>query len=314
MVFDWLFGKEEDSFIPDSEMVLLPERSFMSRREFLQLSLLGAAAYLLNACKDGKKYVTITITTKPPTNSFSGAVGSVCDWKKLMKHFGVTSRMAALQKLGQQNGIRDINVVRAGQRIRIPRNILKRGARSFLDRKKVDESEKVKDRKKGFGPQNNYKLQSPFGGRTLPILHKCSQQTPQNRSKREGMHRTCPFDLYGAGRVTKGKRRPHKGHDFYCKVGTKLYPLAPGRVVKTGRTRSNGKYVKIQSGKFVYFYLHMSKIKVRRGERVRYGTLVGLSGITGNRRYGRTNPHLHLQLSYNSKIVNPLRYLRFMIN
>ncbi len=305
--------------IPNDDMVPLPEDLLMrtySRREFLRVMLLGVAAPLLMGAKIREKFIEVTITSKEPTNSFSGAVDSVCDKSVIQRYYGVKSYLEALNKLGEYNGIKNIGVVRPGQNIKIPIVLLKRRARSYVTKKrdkiKVESSRTVEAASKGFQKQNQYGFQSPFGSNILPKLHRCTQRTVQNRSHRNGFHITCPFDKWGAGRGFTKPRR-HKGHDFYCEIGTPLYPIKPGRVIRTGFRRGNGNHVKIQSGTFVYQLLHMSRIDVKTGDEVGYGTRLGLSGISEN-PYKKKNPHVHVHLSYRGRLVNPVeKYLRFMI-
>ena len=52
-------------------------------------------------------------------------------------------------------------------------------------------------------------------------------------------------------------------------------------------------------------YLHMSEVKVRPGERVRKGQIVGLVGATGR----VTGPHLHLSLIVQGQSVDPQPFL-----
>ena len=309
MVFDFLksiFTKEVDqgAFVPDEEGIEVDEED-ISRRSFLKkLGLFATGVTLSNLPFDllarNDDVIIVTVNSRDKNRNNLGAiVQHYCDIPTFLRFYGVTEISQAYQKLATFNGLSNPSLVRDGQKMMIPKVILKRKVSKVAKQKKTL-SPKVNFKSKGF--------QSPFGGRKLPILHKCSQESPQNRSKKTGMHYTCPFDLYGAGR---GTSRKHKGHDFYCKVGTKLYPILPGVVIKTGLwRRNNGKTVKIKSGDFVYLYLHMSRINVKVGQKVDYNTLLGYSGLTANPY--KTNPHLHLHLYYKGKVVNPLKFLTFM--
>jgi murein DD-endopeptidase MepM/ murein hydrolase activator NlpD len=100
--------------------------------------------------------------------------------------------------------------------------------------------------------------------------------------------------------------RPHLGVDWGAKRGTPLYAVAKGRVVYAGWMRGYGKVVKIDhGGGFVSLYAHQSRLKVRRGNYVKKGQVIGYVGSTGR----STGPHLHFGLYRNGRAVNPLKYL-----
>ncbi len=94
----------------------------------------------------------------------------------------------------------------------------------------------------------------------------------------------------------------HKGIDLVAKKGTPVMSTGIGKVIKTGYTRTAGRYVKIDHGYgYVSSYLHMSKILVKKGQKVKRGDVVGLVGNTGR----STGTHLHYEIQINGKAVNP---------
>jgi murein DD-endopeptidase MepM/ murein hydrolase activator NlpD len=96
--------------------------------------------------------------------------------------------------------------------------------------------------------------------------------------------------------------RKHKGIDIAVDKGTPVYATAPGRVVYAGWGGGFGNYVKIDHGDTLYtYYGHLSKIKVKEGAAVRRGALIAYSGNTGR----VTGDHLHYQIKYRGKDVNP---------
>jgi murein DD-endopeptidase MepM/ murein hydrolase activator NlpD len=103
------------------------------------------------------------------------------------------------------------------------------------------------------------------------------------------------------------KYRPHHGVDFGAKRGTPIRAIASGRVIYAGWMRGYGKTIKIDHGHgFVSLYGHQSALKVKRGQRVRRGQIIGRVGNTGR----STGPHLHLGLYRRGKPVDPLKYIR----
>jgi murein DD-endopeptidase MepM/ murein hydrolase activator NlpD len=98
--------------------------------------------------------------------------------------------------------------------------------------------------------------------------------------------------------------RPHKGTDYAAPIGTPIMATADGTVVESTRKGGNGKYVKIRhNGTYSTQYLHMKKQKVKRGEFVRQGDVIGWIGMTGN----TSGPHVCYRFWKNGRQVDPLR-------
>ena len=100
------------------------------------------------------------------------------------------------------------------------------------------------------------------------------------------------------------KRRPHYGVDFGAPTGTSVRAVADGRVTVAGRNGGHGNYVKLDhEGPYHTSYSHLSKILVKKGQRVQQGQLVGKVGATGL----ATGPHLHYQMWKNGSYVDPMK-------
>ncbi len=98
--------------------------------------------------------------------------------------------------------------------------------------------------------------------------------------------------------------RPHKGTDYAAPVGTPIIATADGTVTESTRRGGNGKYVKIRhNGTYSTQYLHMRKQKVKKGEFVRQGDVIGWIGMTGN----TGGPHVCYRFWKNGRQVDPLR-------
>lgn len=101
--------------------------------------------------------------------------------------------------------------------------------------------------------------------------------------------------------------RPHHGTDFGARRGTPLLSVYDGKVSFAGRMGGYGKVVKIKHPHgYESLYAHQSRIKVRRGQRVKKGQIIGYVGSTGR----STGPHLHFGLKKNGRWVNPTKVLR----
>ena len=98
--------------------------------------------------------------------------------------------------------------------------------------------------------------------------------------------------------------KAHKGTDYAAPRGTPITTTASGVVEQSGFTAGNGNFVKVKhNGTYSTQYLHMSKILVRRGQRVSQGQVIGLVGSTGL----ATGPHVCYRFWKNGKQVDALR-------
>ncbi|WP_339625615.1 peptidoglycan DD-metalloendopeptidase family protein [uncultured Maribacter sp.] len=100
------------------------------------------------------------------------------------------------------------------------------------------------------------------------------------------------------------KIRPHKGTDYAAPIGTPIMATADGTVIESTRRGGNGKYVKIRhNGTYATQYLHMKAQKVKKGQFVRQGDVIGWIGMTGS----TAGPHVCYRFWKNGKQVDPLR-------
>ena len=100
------------------------------------------------------------------------------------------------------------------------------------------------------------------------------------------------------------KVRPHKGTDFAAPVGTPIMATANGTVIESTRRGGNGKYVKIRhNATYTTQYLHMKAQKVKKGEYVKQGDIIGWVGMTGN----TGGPHVCYRFWKNGKQVDPFK-------
>ena len=101
-----------------------------------------------------------------------------------------------------------------------------------------------------------------------------------------------------------GRVKPHKGTDFAAKVGTPIMATANGKVTESRRKGGNGNYVKIKhNNTYSTQYLHMSRRKVKRGQYVKQGDVIGYVGMTGN----TSGPHVCYRFWKNGRQVDPFK-------
>ena len=103
-----------------------------------------------------------------------------------------------------------------------------------------------------------------------------------------------------------GKRAFHAGIDLRGRTGAPVAATAAGTVKRVGRNRGLGRYVIVDHGNgYETVFGHLSKQLVRRGQHVERGQTIGLVGSTGR----STGPHLHYEIRYQGRAIDPLRYL-----
>ncbi len=102
-------------------------------------------------------------------------------------------------------------------------------------------------------------------------------------------------------------REFHGGIDFRGKVGTEVVTTADGVVDKAKYVKGYGKHVVIKHKKgYKTLYGHLSKIEVKKGQRVVAGEKIGEIGSTGR----STGPHLHYEIIRYGRRINPSKYMR----
>lgn len=99
----------------------------------------------------------------------------------------------------------------------------------------------------------------------------------------------------------------HKGIDFSANTGTDIFTTGDGKVTRVENKKSGyGKNVVISHGYgYETLYAHMSDINVKKGQQVKKGEVIGKVGSTGT----STAPHLHYEVHYMGKAVNPIHFV-----
>ena len=138
---------------------------------------------------------------------------------------------------------------------------------------------------------------------TLAVRQELRDRIPSIRpcdtgwvSSRFGMRRD-PFT---------GKQAFHQGIDFSLPTGTPVRVTADGVVVSVEKQRGLGRLVKVDhGGGIVTVYGHLQESQVSRGQAVKRGEVIALSGSSGR----STAPHLHYEVRVGGRAVNPLGYI-----
>jgi len=100
--------------------------------------------------------------------------------------------------------------------------------------------------------------------------------------------------------------RFHSGMDFTAPLGTEVYATGDGTVsVVQSSQRGYGKHIVIDHGfGYTSTYAHLNDFKVRRGQKVRRGDVIGYVGNTGT----SVANHLHYEIQLNGNYVDPVNY------
>jgi murein DD-endopeptidase MepM/ murein hydrolase activator NlpD len=112
------------------------------------------------------------------------------------------------------------------------------------------------------------------------------------------------------GDVRDGGKRKHEGIDIFAKKGTPVVAVCSGVITSVATTPRGGKVVWLQSFTHPWsaYYAHLDQQKVRRGQIVKKGQVLGTVGNTGN---ARTTPsHLHFGIYTWNGAVNPFPYVK----
>src|SRR5215467_5169690 len=114
--------------------------------------------------------------------------------------------------------------------------------------------------------------------------------------------------VFGTARVFNGvKKSQHTGLDFRVSTGTPIHATNGGTVILARSLYFEGNCVIIDHGQgLLTIYMHLSEIKVKEGDTVEAGDLLGMSGGTGR----ATAPHLHFAVRWRGQYLNPATLLQ----
>jgi len=113
---------------------------------------------------------------------------------------------------------------------------------------------------------------------------------------------------FGRRRFLNGiPKSPHGGIDLRGKIGTPVPAAGGGKVAFSGKLYYSGNAVIIDHGLDIFsLYLHLDKILVAKGDRIKQGQIIGRLGRTGR----VTGPHLHWGIKLNGIFVDPLEFIK----
>lgn len=100
----------------------------------------------------------------------------------------------------------------------------------------------------------------------------------------------------------------HNGLDIGTPLGSPIWSIAGGVVTLVAHSNTGyGNRVEVSHGNGYWsLYAHFSQITVWQGKSVKQGQTLGAAGSTGN----SSGPHLHIEIKYNGKYINPETAMR----
>jgi murein DD-endopeptidase MepM/ murein hydrolase activator NlpD len=118
-------------------------------------------------------------------------------------------------------------------------------------------------------------------------------------------------DVFGSQRIFNGKAQsPHLGLDFRVPAGTPVAAMNDGTVLLARPLYFEGNFVVLDHGQgLLTLYLHLSEFKVKEGDVVKRGDVIGLSGGTGR----ATGPHLHVAVRWQGIYLDPARLMQLAL-
>ena len=115
--------------------------------------------------------------------------------------------------------------------------------------------------------------------------------------------------VYGSQRILNGKPKwPHYGLDFAAKEGTKIKAMLDGTVTmaEPDLFYTGGTLIFDHGHGISTLYMHMQKIFVKKGEKVKQGDIIGTVGSTGR----ATGAHLDVRLNWFGTRLDPATVLK----
>lgn len=193
----------------------------------------------------------------------------------------------SVQELAELNDVRDVGQIHADQKLYLP----PKKERGFKRLPFEEELRKNLESPVEVGPSFSKKLPKGESNRTVYTDHTRFIWPVDGKV-------LSPFG------IRKGRR--HDGVDIKASRGTPIKAAANGSVVFSGRMRGYGNLILIRHAEhFFTAYAHNRVNQVKKGNRVKKGSTIGLVGSTGR----STGPHLHFEVRQGEKARNPLFFL-----
>lgn len=116
--------------------------------------------------------------------------------------------------------------------------------------------------------------------------------------------------IYEQYRIKNGKKtgqstktRIHNGLDLRGDIGSPVFAIGDGEIVLADKLYYEGNFIVLYHGSRIFsYYMHMDRLAVKKGDKIKSGDLIGYVGSTGL----STGPHLHISLLMSGVQIHPL--------
>jgi murein DD-endopeptidase MepM/ murein hydrolase activator NlpD len=113
------------------------------------------------------------------------------------------------------------------------------------------------------------------------------------------------------GQISRNYSPEHEGIDIAAPLFAPVVAAASGAVSAAGWDSIFGNYVIVEhDANYTTFYGHLQTIEVKHGSHVSSGEVIGTVGSTGK----STSPHLHYEVRFRGRAVDPVGYVQFIGN
>ncbi len=155
------------------------------------------------------------------------------------------------------------------------------------------------------------------GGPYIPHSEAVQEDLLLRTDKNLDILRRTPLGRPVSGRISSrfgeredpvnGKDAFHSGVDMRAKRGEKIVATADGTVIQANNNGYYGLFVEIRHGNgFTTHFAHLQEYKVKKGDKVKRGQVIGLVGSSGR----STGAHLHYELCLNGHPINPETFMQ----
>ena len=155
------------------------------------------------------------------------------------------------------------------------------------------------------------------GGPYIPPSESLQEDLLMRADKNLDILRRTPLGRPLAGAISSpfgyredpinGEKGFHSGVDMQAKRGEKVAATADGTVIQASNNGDYGHFVEISHGNgFTTSFSHLQEYKVKKGDKVKRGQVIGLVGSTGR----STGVHLHYELCQNGNPINPVTFMQ----
>jgi len=163
---------------------------------------------------------------------------------------------------------------------------------------------------------NNQKLRVMLGIEKNPtevelVINKANAGYAERTNMMVIKQENIPTLLPTMGQISRSFTSGHKGIDIAAPRFSPVVAAASGVIRATGWDSIYGNYVIIDhTVNYSTFYGHLNSINVRKDNNVNSGKVIGTVGSTGR----STSPHLHYEVRFEQKSVDPMGYLPLVLN